>query len=471
MTDRDELWFTPARELARRIRARELSPVELLEAVLARVAAVDGRVHAFMTVDAERAMAAAREAEAAVGRGAELGPLHGLPVSVKDLEPVAGVRLTYGTRFSEDHVAEADGAAAGRLRAAGAILFGKTNTPAYGHKDMCDNLLMPATRNPWARDRTSGASSGGAGAAVAAGMGPLAHGTDGAGSIRIPAALCGVFGLKPSFGRVPNWTATDMWNSRTHAGPLARTVRDGALLLGAMAGPDPRDPLSIDAPPEDYEAACEGGVGGLRVAWSADLGYAPVDPEVRRLTEAAARCFERLGCHVEAVDPGWDHPGPWHAAIYRASVAARVGPLADERPEWIDESLAQVIELGRAVTAEQLLAAYAARTRFYQQASAFMDGHDLLLTPAMPCGAWSWERPPAEIDGKPVQQVAGGRWPLMYPFNLTGWPAASVPCGFTAGGLPVGLQIVAPWHRDGACLRAAAAYEEAAPWADRRPLI
>jgi len=470
MTDVNELCFTPAAELARRIRARDLSPVELLEAVLARVEAVDARVHAFVTVDAERAMAVAREAEAASGRRDELGPLHGLPVSVKDLEPVAGVRFTLGSRFSEHHVADTDGAAAGRLRAAGAILFGKTNTPAFGHKDMCDNLLMPATRNPWALDRTSGASSGGAAAAVASGMGPLAHGTDGAGSIRIPAALCGVFGLKPSFGRVPNWIATDLWNSRSHAGPLTRTVRDGALLLGAMAGPDPRDPLSIDEPPEDYAAACEGGVRGLRVAWSADLGYAPVDPEVRRLAEAAARCFERLGCHVQAADPGWDQPGSWHATIFRASVAARVGPLADERPEWIDETLARVIELGRAVTAEQLLAAYAARTRFYQQACAFMEGFDLLLTPAMACEAWSWERPPAEIDGRPVQQEPGGRWPLMYPFNLTGWPAASVPCGFTAGGLPVGLQIVAPWHRDAVCVRAAAAFEEAAPWADQRPL-
>jgi len=252
---------------------------------------------------------------------------------------------------------------------------------------------------------------------------------------------------------------------------MARTVRDAALLLGAMAGPDARDPLSIDAPPEDYVAACDGGVAGLRVAWSADLGYAPVDPEVRRLTEAAARCFERLGCHVETADPGWDHPGPWHAAIYRAGIAARLGPLAEQRPEWIDESLARVIELGREVTAAELLAAHASRTRFYDQARAFMERYDLLLTPAMACAAWSWERPPAEIDGQPVQQVAGGRWPLMYPFNLTGWPAASVPCGFTAEGLPVALQIVAPWHQDAACLRAAAALEEAMPWADRRPAL
>jgi Asp-tRNA(Asn)/Glu-tRNA(Gln) amidotransferase A subunit family amidase len=469
MTDATELCFTPATELARRIRTRDLSPVELLEAVLARVEAVDPRLHAFVTLDADRALAAARAAEAAVTRGGELGPLHGLPVSVKDLEPVAGVRMTLGTRFHEHDVPARDGLAAARLRAAGAVLFGKTNTPAFGHKDMCDNLLMPATRNPWHLERTSGASSGGAGAAVAAGLGPLAHGSDGAGSIRIPAALCGVFGLKPSYGRVPHWPVADLWSARSHTGPMARTVRDAALLLGAMAGPDPRDPLSIDSPPEDYVAACDGGVRGLRVAWSADLGYAPVDPEVRRLTEAAARCFEQLGCEVEAADPGWDHPGPWHAAIYRANLAARVGPLAERRPEWIDESLAAVIELGRWVTTRELLAAHASRTRFYEQASSFMSRFDLLLTPAMACGAWSWERPPAEIDGQPVQQVAGGRWPLMYPFNLTGWPAASVPCGFTSEGLPVGLQIVAPWHGDAACLRAAAALEEARPWSSARP--
>lgn len=471
MTDCNELCFTPAIELARRVRERDLSPVELLDAVLARVEAVDPLVHAFVTVDAERARAAAREAETAVAAGAELGPLHGLPISVKDLEPVAGVRLTFGTRFHEHNVPVTDGAAAGRLRAAGAVLFGKTNTPAFGHKDMCDNLLMPATRNPWALDRTSGASSGGAGAAVAAGLGPLAHGTDGAGSIRIPAALCGVFGLKPSYGRVPQWPATDLWGGRTHVGPMARTVRDAALMLGAMAGPDRRDPLSIDSPPQDWVAACDGGVRGLRVAWSADLGYAPIDPEVRALVEAAVRRFEGLGCQVEAVDPGWDHPGPWHAQIYRATIAARLGPLAEERPEWIDPSLAEVIELGRAVTAPELLAAYAARTRFYEQARTFMEPYDLLLTPAMACPAWSWERPPAEIDGQPVQQVAGGRWPLMYPFNLLGWPAASVPCGFTAGGLPVGLQVVGPWHADAACLRAAAALEEAMPWAAARPSL
>jgi Asp-tRNA(Asn)/Glu-tRNA(Gln) amidotransferase A subunit family amidase len=469
MSDLSELCFTPATELAARVRSRELSPVEVLEAVLARVAALDDRVHAFVTLDEERALAAAREAETAVRRGDELGPLHGVPVSVKDLEPVAGVRLTFGTKFFEHNVPDADGAAAGRLRRAGAIIFGKTNTPAFGHKDMCDNLLMPATRNPWLLERTSGASSGGAGAAVAAGFGPVAHGSDGAGSIRIPAALCGIFGLKPSYGRVPSWNAADLWSARSHTGSMARTVRDAALLLTAMAGPDPRDPLSIDGPAEDYVAACDGALRGLRVAWSADLGYAPVDPEVRRATAAAAAGFEDLGCHVEAADPGWDHPGPWHALLYRGAIAGRLGPMADDRPEWIDPSLARVIELGRQVTIRELQDAQASRTRFYGQAQAFMDRFDLLLTPAMPCGAWPHDGQPGPIEGIEVQAVAGGRWPLMYPFNLTGWPAASVPCGFTSEGLPIGLQVVAPWHQDARCLRACAAFEALRPWAARRP--
>jgi Asp-tRNA(Asn)/Glu-tRNA(Gln) amidotransferase A subunit family amidase len=469
MSDLSELCFTPATELAARVRMGELSPVEVMEAVLARVAALDDRVHAFVTLDAEGAVAAARKAETAVRRGHELGPLHGVPVSVKDLEPVAGVRLTFGSKFFEHNVPDADGAAAGRLRRAGAIIFGKTNTPAFGHKDMCDNLLMPATRNPWGLERTSGASSGGAAAAVAAGFGPVAHGTDGAGSIRIPAALCGIFGLKPSYGRVPSWHAADLWSARSHTGPMARTVRDAALLLTAMAGPDPRDPLSIDGPPEDYVAACDGDLRGLRVAWSADLGYAPVDPEVRRATAAAAASFEDLGCHVETADPGWDHPGPWHALLYRGAIAGRLGPMADERPEWIDPSLARVIELGRQVTIRQLQDAQASRTRFYGQAQTFMDRFDLLLTPAMPCGAWPHDGQPGPIEGIEVQAVAGGRWPLMYPFNLTGWPAASVPCGFTSEGLPIGLQVVAPWHQDAGCLRACAAFEALRPWAGRRP--
>jgi Asp-tRNA(Asn)/Glu-tRNA(Gln) amidotransferase A subunit family amidase len=466
-----ELYDTPAVELGAMIRRRDVSPVEILQAVLARIAALDGQLHAFLTLDAERAMDTARAAEAAVARGDALGPLHGIPVSIKDLEPTAGLRTTFGSKFYEHNVPDFDGAATERLKAAGAVVLGKTNTPSWGHKDMCDNLLGPPTRNPWNLDRTSGASSGGAGAAVAAGMGPLAHGSDGAGSIRIPSSLCGIYGLKPSIGRVPYWPNADAWGGRAHAGPMARTVRDAALMLSVMAGPDPRDPLSIDAPPEDYVVTYDGALDamrGLRVAWSVDLGYAPVDPEVRRLTEAGARRFTELGCIVEAVDPGWDNPHEWHALIWCAVNGGRHASRLAERPEWIEPSLRELIERAQRHSAIDLGQALLARTAFYEQARSFMARYDLLLTPTMPCAAWPVERGPEQIEGRPTPTMFD-RLPFTYPFNLSGWPAATVPCGFTSEGLPVGLQIVANRHRDSLCLRASAAFEAVQPWAHIRP--
>lgn len=465
MTD---LAFTPATDLLEQIRRRALSPVELTRAVLDRAEQLDASLHAFLTLDAERAMDAAHEAEAAVMRGDTLGPLHGLPVSVKDLEQTAGLRTTYGSKFFEHNVPTTDGAVAGRLRRAGAILFGKTNTPNFGHKDMSDNLLMPPSRNPWHLERTPGGSSGGAAAAVAAGIGPLAHGSDGAGSIRIPAALCGVFGLKPSFGRVPYWPNQDFWAARSHNGPLSRTVRDAALLLGAMAGPDPRDPLSLDSPPVDYVAACDGDLRGLRVAWSADFGYAAIEPEVRSLTRAAAERFAELGCGVEEVTPGWDDPAGWAELLWDYSTFIRNADRVAERAAWFEPSMLEQIEHGRQVSSAELGRAFLARTAFYEQARAFMEPFDLLLTPQMPCGAWPVDRPPATIGGRPTPKMFD-RLSFTFPFNTTGWPAASVPCGFTAEGLPVALQIVAGWHQDAACLRAAAAFEALQPWGQHRP--
>ena len=470
--DASELCYTPATELGRLIRAGELSPVELTDAVLERIDRLNPTLNAFLTVTADLAREQARASEARARRGELLGPLDGIPYSVKDLEPTAGVRTTFGSRWFEDYVPTEDGAAAGRLKATGGVLLGKTNTPHFGYKDMCDNLLGPPCRNPWRLDRTSGASSGGAGAAVAAGLGPLAHGSDGAGSIRIPAALCGVFGLKPSFGRVPYHPAPDYWAARSHIGPLTRTVRDAALLLQAMAGPDPRDPLTIDAPPEDYLAACDGDLAGLRVVWSADLGYAPVDPEVRAIAEAAAHRFSELGCVLEARDPGWPDPGAFHRVLYEVGIAARQVERAAERPDWIEPTLMTIVDNGRRVSGIEHAQAQLARTVFYDQARRFFETCDLLLTPQMPLGAWSVEpgpnEGPREIAGRPTPTMFD-RLPFTFPFNLTGQPAASVPCGFTSEGLPVALQIVGRWHADATVLRAAACFEAAQPWADRRP--
>jgi Asp-tRNA(Asn)/Glu-tRNA(Gln) amidotransferase A subunit family amidase len=383
------------------------------------------------------------------------------------------MRCTYGSKFFEHAIANFDGVVTQRVKAAGGIILGKTNTSHYGHKDMCDNLLGPPCRNPWNLDRTSGASSGGAAAAVAAGLGPLAHGSDGAGSIRIPAALCGVFGFKPSFGRVPNWPNADIWAGRSHNGPLTRTVADAALLLQAIAGPDPRDPTSIDAPPEDYVAAVAqplAALRGLRVAWSVDFGYAPVDAEVRHLTVAAAQRFTELGCTVEAVQPGWENPRAIAATMWYVSYAARLSPLYAERPEWFEPSLVAMIEAGQQISAVEHGRAQLARTAFYEKVRQFFTTYDLLLTPQMPLGAWSVEHGPEHIDGHPTPSMFD-RLSFTFPFNLTGSPAASVPCGFTTEGLPVALQIVGRWHADTLVLQAAAALEQAAPWAATWPAL
>ena len=469
----DDLCLTPATELAAAIRSRDVSPVDIVEAVLARIEALNEQVNAFITVDADGALESARAAEASVMAGEALGPLHGIPVSIKDLEPVAGLRCTYGSKFFEANIADIDGIVTERTKAAGGIIIGKTNACHSGHKDMCDNLIGPPCRNPWKLDRTSGGSSGGAGAAVAAGLGPLAQGSDGAGSIRIPAALCGTFGLKPSFGRIPHWPNKTSWRAIAHDGPMTRTVADAALYLQALAGPDPRDPVSIDSSPDDYVAAVAQPVEamkGLRVAWSEDLGYAAVDPEVRELTRRAAERFSDLGCHVEAVDPGWDNPQEAFARDYHAQIAWKMSPDYDKQPDYFEPSLAFMIEAGRNVSAEEIVLGGVFRTNFYHQVREFFQRYDLLMTPQMPIGAWSVEQGPREIDGIHTPSMFD-RLPFTVPFNWSGYPAASVPCGFTSEGLPVALQVVGRWHADSQVLQAAASFEQAAPWAHRWPAL
>ena len=472
--DATELCFTPALELARLIRTRELSPVELADAVLERLDRLNPRLNAFLTVTAELAREQAKQAEARALAGELISPLDGVPFSIKDMIPTAGIRTTFGSKFYEDNVPTEDGLLAARLRATGGVLLGKTNTPQIGHKDMCDNLLGEPCRNPWKLDLTSGGSSGGAGAALAAGLGPVAQGGDGAGSIRIPSSLCGVFGFKPSYGRVPYHPSDNYWAARAHPGPMARTVRDGALLLQLMAGADPRDPLSIDAPVPDYVAACDGDLKGLRAAWSGDLGYAAVDPDVRDLARAGAGRLGEAGATVEEQDPGWPDPGPWHRVIYQTAIGQRMAEQAAQRPEWIEPSLQAMIDESQGLSAYDLQAAQNQRGPFYDQARRFFETYNLLLTPGMPCGAWSAEpgpvQGPREIGGRPAPTIFE-RVPFFYPFNLTGQPAAVVPCGFTAEGLPVALQIVGRWHDDATVLRAAACFEAIQPWAQHRPPI
>lgn len=468
----DDVCWLSANALAAHYRARELSPVEATTAILARIEGLNGHLRAFLTVTAEHALAAARDSEARLLRGEPLSLLDGVPYSLKDLELTAGIRTTFGSKFFEQHVPTADGVVAERLKASGAVLLGKTNTPHIGYKELSDNLLGPPCRNPWNGERTSGGSSAGAATAVAAGLGPLAHGTDGAGSVRIPAAFCGVVGLKPSLGRIPYAPHADPWAATSHVGPLARTVRDAALMLQAMAGPDSRDPLSIDAAPDDYVAACAGELRGLRVAWSPDLGTGLVEPEVAQSAYAAARRFAELGCIVEEPAIDWPDARAAYRTIWDVMIAGRLYERALERPEWIEPTLMQtILRVGRMSAIEHRQALYA-RSGYYQAVMAFFERYDLLLTPTMPAGAWRHGGGPAEgpatIGGQPVNHLID-RVPCTYPFNITGQPAISLPCGFTADGLPIGLQIVGRWHADSAVLRAAAAFEALAPWSDHKP--
>ena len=469
MSDDDLIWRS-ALELGDLIRKKELTPVEVTDAALARLEAVNPLLNAFCLVAAERAREQAREAEIAVVKGEPLGPLHGVPISIKDVLATRGLATTGGSRLFADAVPEEDAIPVARLKAAGAVILGKTNTSEFGHKAVTENPLFGVTRNPWNPERTPGGSTGGGGAAVAAGVGPLALGTDGGGSVRIPAAFCGVFGLKPSFGRVPHAGGFPGWAHVSHVGPLARTVRDAAALLDVIAGGDDRDRRSLPREPGSYLEACDAGVAGLHVAWTPDLGYAAVDPRVRALCETAAAEFESLGCHVEVVSPGWEDPEEWFGTLIAAQFYAAWSDRLPDAEPLMDPTLVTLIRRGGAVPARDYVRAVDRIEAYWAEVRAFLERFDLLLMPTVAVPPFdAGARPPREVDGRSVSVL--GWMPFTFPFNLTGQPAASVPAGFTDDGLPVGLQIVGRRHADATVLAAAAAFEAACPWSDRRPTL
>jgi Asp-tRNA(Asn)/Glu-tRNA(Gln) amidotransferase A subunit family amidase len=467
----EELCFTSAVDLAAAIRGGKVSAVEVTSAVLARIEKVNPTINAYCTVVAEGALEEARRAEAALAKGERLGPLHGVPISFKDLTPTAGIRTTFGSKIFEHHVPGEDALVVERARAAGAIVIGKTNTPEFGCKGVTDNLIFGHTRNPWDTERIAGGSSGGAAAAVAAGLAPLAEGSDLAGSVRVPASVCGVVGFKPSLGRVPRYPAGNAWTSMSQFGPITRTVRDAALLFAVWAGPDERDPQSLPASGEDLGRATEGTVKGLRVALSLDLGYAPVDAEVRRIVGAAAKTFADLGCVVEEAHPGFENPESLFIDLTAPSRAATTEPYLPKWREQMDPMLLLRVDRAARMTAVDAEKATHSRTAFWQVVRKFFERYDLLLTPTTSVPAFPLGRAyPEYVAGRPLTNHL--QWyPTTYPFSLTGQPAISVPCGWTAEGLPVGLQIVGRRYADATVLRAAHAFEMAAPWTQRRPSV
>src|SRR5262245_6435425 len=467
MSDSD-LCYTSATELVGLIRAKKISPVELTDVVLGRIERLNPRLNAFCTLTAELARDAARRAEQAVMTGAPLGPLHGVPFGVKDLAFTAGVRTMGGSAIFEHRVPGTDAPFVRRLKEAGGVMIGKTTTPEFGWKALGDSPVTGITRNPWNTGMTSGGSSAGAGVAAAAGMGPLHQGSDGAGSIRIPAAFCGIFGHKPSYGRVPMWPVSNT-DGASHTGPMTRTVADAALMLSVMAGSDLSDRTALDAPPADYVARLDDGVKGLRVAWSLDLGAGlRVDPEVAAVARDAARAFEGAGATVEEVTPGFADTREMIRCMWNVHEAGNYGEYLAQFRDRMDPGLVASIEDGLRYSGAHYVAMRGRKLAFWDSVRPLFEKYDLLLTPTVSVAAFDVGR--LNPKGWPDHPWDWFDWAsFSYPFNFTGQPASTVPAGFTPGGMPVGLQIVGrPWA-DLTVLQASRAFELARPWASRRP--
>ena len=463
------LAYTPAWRLAELIRDRKLSPVELVDHLLQRIERFNPVLNAYLTVCPEEARSAARAAEKGVSRRRRLPPLYGVPVAVKDLIQTKGIRTTGGSLAYKDFVPDEDAPVVERLRRAGAIILGKANTPEFGQSATTENKLGPDCRNPWDTARTCGGSSGGSASAVAAGLGPIALGTDAGGSVRNPSSFCGTYGLKPTRGRVPERGYMGGMYEFNQIGPMARTVRDAAMLLEVIGGKDLRDPYCLSGAPPRVVKDLDRGVKGLRLAWSPALGFAAIDPEVRAVTARAAKAFEGLGCTVEEVPLELSDP----FAIFTPMALAQSyqyaeGHLLESHFEDLMPYVRKAIEAGRTVPAHEYVSSLRKCDEMRAKMANLFAKYDLLLTPSNCTAALPIGVRPKEIDGKRVNPLWGAF--MMTPFaNLTGLPAASVPCGFTRGGLPIGLQIYGRWWQEGTILRASAAYEAAHPWAGKIP--
>ena len=440
---------------------KTLSPIEVTRAVLDRIAALQPALNAFLLVDEERAMAAARASEARWMKGAPQGLVDGVPTSVKDVMIAKGWPTLRGSKtVKRDQPWDEDAPFVARLREHGAVLLGKTTTPEFGWKAIGDSPLTGISRNPWNKDRTPGGSSAGAAIGAATGMGPLHLGSDGGGSIRIPSSFCGVFGIKPTFGLVAS-SPPSPFAVVSHTGPMTRTVEDAALMLTVMAAWDARDAYALPPTKRDYRGGLDGGVKGLRFAYSPTLGYAKVDPEVARLVDTAVRSLEALGATVERADPGFASPRDTFWTLWSASCAKVAAGLDATQRAQFDPGLQVAAERGARLSAVDLITAEGERAQLMQKTNAFLARYDVLLTPtvavpALPVGQ--------DLNDPKTEEIWIDWTPFSYPFNMSRQPGANIPCGFTSGGLPVGLQALAALDRDDVVLRVARTYEQAHPF-------
>ncbi|MFO1133065.1 MAG: amidase [Hyphomicrobiales bacterium] len=462
-----ELHWKSAAKLVKGYAKKKFSPVEVAEACLAQIERHDKALNAMVAVRAEEALAQAKASEKRWMKAEPQGPVDGVPTLVKDLLLVRGWPTLRGSlTIDRNQSWDQDAPSVARLRECGAVFLGATTTPEFGWKGVTDSPLTGITRNPWDTTRTPGGSSGGSSAAAAAGYAPLTLGTDGGGSIRIPAGFSGIFGHKPSFGRVPAFPLSP-FGTVAHVGPMTRTVEDACLMMNVISQPDARDWTALPPDGVDYTAKLAKGVKGLKIAFSPTLGYVDVDPEIARLVKDAVRVLAELGAAVEEVDPGFVDPAPCFRVLWWSGARALLGRLPAEKKKLLDPALADVVEQSMAISLEDYQDAVKARGMLGSQMRQFMEGYDLLVTPTLPI--------PAFEAGKlaPAAPDSTGKWvnwtPFSYPFNLTQQPAASVPCGFTAKGLPAGLHLVGRMFDDRTVLNAAHAYERATDWHKSRP--
>jgi len=464
----EELTYYSAFKLSKLIHKGDLSPLDLVEACLRRIEALNPSINAFVSVSPDRAVEAAKAIAEELAHGRDPGVLAGIPIGVKDLEDVEGMPTTYGSMPFKDNVAKQDSVQVARLKRHGAIIIGKTNTPEFGFTGFTKNRLFGVTRNPWNLERTPGGSSGGSAAAVTSGMVPLATGSDAGGSIRIPACYCGCFGIKPTYGRIPlgpmpRLNTTGLWT----LGPLCRSVVDAALLLDVASGYHPIDPTSLPKAIQ-YVESLKQELPPLRVCFSPNMGFAPVQKEVASLAQEAAMAFEALG-HVveECQDPFPDVSEAWSALVCK-ELYTQFKEVFDRFRSDIGRAIVASIDHVKGLPLDQWVQHIEQVTRLNKVLHKIFQQYDLLLTPTLPTEAFVAQGPPpTEIEGQPIPIL----WAVAftYPFNLSGHPAATVRTGFTSSGLPCGLQIVAPHHREDLVLRAAHAYEKAHPWDDKWP--
>ena len=467
-----ELAFMSAVDLARNIRQRNVSSLEVTQNFFERIDRLDSQLNSYLTLCHDQALADARTADEAVQQGSMLGPLHGVPISIKDLELTNGVRTTMGSAMFRDRVPDMDSIVVERVKASGAIILGKTNTPEFGLSGTTENKLGEPCRNPWNTERTPGGSSGGAASALAAGLCTISTGSDGGGSIRIPASFSGLFGIKPTQGRVPRYGGygRPAANHFSQSGPITRTVADSALLLQVIAGPDSRDVTSIRTPAPDFSVGLESGVKGMKFAWTSDYGYAAVDPEVLQVTERAAQIFAGLGATVDDGNLNIEDPFPSFWDIFAtASYTSYQHMIDDNRAELTDYGVVSM-DHGSSVTGSDLSRAIYHVDQLGRYMEEFFDDFDLLLSPTMAVPAFPIHDRPRSIGGRQVDPF-WGFVPFTYPINMSGQTAASIPCGYSSDGMPIGLHIVGPRGSESRVLQAAAAFERALPLGDQRPMV